>query len=58
MSVRVTRVQVDDFDGELAVDVTVIRSGTYGRLGANPRPEDVPQDIRDALAVWLAGNQA
>ncbi len=56
--------KVTDFSFSSSEGVALIkveRQPDYTGLNARdqkPRPDDVPPDIRDALRVWLAGNQA
>ena len=53
---KVTDVTVQTTSTGLEVEITVRRSIT-GRQNVYPSPGDVPEDIRRALSVWLAGNQ-
>lgn len=52
---KVTHVVMDTETG-LTVEIIVERS-PGDRPMIRPSPYDVPQDIRDALKIWLAGNQ-
>lgn len=53
---KVTGVTIRSTEDGLQVEVEVTRAYMPRRLAA-PSPDDVPEDIRQALRVWLAGNQ-
>jgi hypothetical protein len=37
--------------------VTITRVPEPLRIVGGPPPTDLPRDVRDALKIWLAGNQ-
>ena len=53
---KVTDVTMQSTGEGLRVEVTITRAHLPSRYVA-PSPSDVPEDIRRALSVWLAGNQ-
>lgn len=61
MTAKVVRVMSETDGGaydqpQWTIQVCRLPGGQTGR--PYPSPDDVPRDIRDALSVWLAGNQA
>jgi hypothetical protein len=62
VSGKVVRVEAED-DGRSSSPprwtIEVVRLEDYQVLSRRtPRRDDVPEDIRHALSVWLAGNQS
>jgi hypothetical protein len=61
VNAKVVRVMSEDDGGsrnepEWTIQVQRLPDFQTGR--PSPRPDDMPEDIRRALSVWLAGNQA
>lgn len=55
MSTYVTQITLDSgTSGYTTAEITVVRGA---RPIDAPNPEDLPEDIRHAVKVWLAGNQ-
>ena len=56
---RVTEVSLTSGSGGYMRAEIIVRRGIDhgGTFYPAPNPEDIPEDIRDALRVWLAGNQ-